>query len=123
MRLTWSLLMPFSPRAWASASMLARADPVHVGFLDHRQQGPLVPPARLEQRREVAALAQLANGQLDRPHPGVPFALPHAIARGQPLIGPLVRRGADRLGDFGIHQLLRQQRRAEPFHAVTPCKD
>jgi hypothetical protein len=49
-------------------------DAVDAGLLDHRHQGLLGAPAWLQKRWEVAALAQLGDGQLDRADPGVPGA-------------------------------------------------
>ena len=71
------------------------ADAVDVGFLDHREQRPLVPAARFQQARKVGALAELGDLQLERPDPGVPLPLPVAVAVGRPTRGALVRLGAD----------------------------
>ena len=59
--------------------------PFHITLHHHRGQRPLGPPARLQQRREVAALPQLGDRQLNRPDPGVPVPWPIPIAVGHPL--------------------------------------
>ncbi len=61
----------------------ARADPQHVGLLDHREQRPLGASTGLQEAREVAAVAHARNGQLDRPDTGVPAPLAIAVAAGQ----------------------------------------
>jgi hypothetical protein len=67
----------------------------HIGLLDHRHQRLLAAPARLQKRREVAALAQLGDLQLDLPGPGVPAARPIAVAMRRAVLGALTQRGAD----------------------------
>lgn len=64
----------------------ARADAQHVGLLDDRQEGPLGPPARFEQRREVRPVADPRDGQFERAHPGVPAPLAVAVPAGQPAL-------------------------------------
>jgi hypothetical protein len=68
---------------------LAGGDPVDIGLLHHRDQGLLGAPTRLQEAREVAALAQLGDGQLDLADPGVPGPRAIAVAVGEPLRGPL----------------------------------
>ena len=63
----------------------ARRDALDVGFLDHRGQRLLGHPARLQEAREVAALAQLRDAQLDRAGPRLPVAVAVAVALDQPL--------------------------------------
>ena len=60
----------------------------HIGLLDNRQQRLLGTPARLQKAREVAALPQLRDLQLDLAGPGVPTAGPIAIAVRRAVIGP-----------------------------------
>jgi hypothetical protein len=84
---------------------LAGGDPVDIRLLDDRDQRLLGPPARLEKRGEVGALAQLGDGQLDRADPGVPLAGAVAIAVGGPLQAALAELGADLGADVGLHQL------------------
>ena len=80
--------------------------PLHIALHDHRGQGPLGPPARLQQRREVAAGAQLGDRQLDRPDPGVPVPWPIPIAVGHPLGAALAVLGADLGRHLDLHQRL-----------------
>jgi len=80
-----------------------------VGLLHHREQRPLMPAARLEQTRKVAARPQLGNVELDGADPSVPLPVSVAVAIGGPAGCTLVRLGADQLGHLGLHQLLRQQ--------------
>jgi hypothetical protein len=82
--------------------------PVDVGLLDHCHQRLLAAAAGLQEAREVAALPQPWDGQLDRPHPGVPGPLPVAVAARHPVAAALAVAGASLLGDLGLHQLLRQ---------------
>jgi hypothetical protein len=84
---------------------LAGRDAVDVGLLDDRDQGLLGPPAWLEERREVAASAQLGDGQLDRADPGAPLARAVAVAVGGPLWRALAELGADLGADVGLHEL------------------
>ena len=84
---------------------LARRHAVDIGLGDDRDQRLLSAPARLQERREVAALAQLGDGQLDRADPRVPVARPVAVAVGGPLQAALVELGADLGADVGLHQL------------------
>ena len=44
-----------------------------MGFLDHRDQCLLAGPAGLQKEREVAALAQLRDTQIDRAGPGLQY--------------------------------------------------
>jgi hypothetical protein len=84
---------------------LAGRNPIDIGLLDDRDQGLLGAPARLQERREVAALAQLGDGQLDRADPGVPLAGAVAVAVGGPLQAALAELGADLVADLGVHEL------------------
>ena len=65
----------------------AGRDALDVGLLDDRGQRLLGHPARLEEAREVAALAQLGDAQLDRAGPGLPVPVAIAVALGQPVGG------------------------------------
>jgi hypothetical protein len=56
----------------------------HVGLLDHRQQRSLMPTPRLQQAREVGALAELGDLEVGGADPGVPFPLLVAVAVGKP---------------------------------------
>src|SRR5712692_873104 len=63
----------------------------------------------LEQAREVGALAELGNLQLEGADTGVPLPLSIAVAVGGASRRALVGFGADEVGHLGVHQLLRQQ--------------
>ena len=63
----------------------AGRDALDVGFLDHRGQRLLGHAARLQEAREVAALAQLGDAQLDRAGARLPDPVAVAVALGQPL--------------------------------------
>ena len=84
---------------------LAGGDPVDIGLLHHRDQRLLGAPARLQKRREVAAVAQLGDGQLDAADPSVPVAGPVAVAVGGPLQAALAQLRANPGADLGVHQL------------------
>ena len=58
----------------------AGRDALDVRLLDHGEQGPLRASARLEQSREVAALAQLRDMQLDGAGACVPAPWPVGLA-------------------------------------------
>src|SRR3954470_14712798 len=76
----------------------ARRDPAHIGLLDHRHQRLLGTLARLQEAREVAALAQLGDLQLDLTRARVPAPGPIPVALRRPVIGPaLAELGADQL--------------------------
>src|SRR5258708_7125283 len=68
-----------------------------------------MPAARLEQTREVGALAKLGNLQLQSADAGVPLPVSIAIAVGGSARRPLMRLGADEVGHLGVHQFLREQ--------------
>src|SRR5215813_2355371 len=63
-----------------------RTDSFFLGLVDHREQGSLVAPARLQQAREIGPTTQLGNVQLDGAYPGVPLPFPVAIAIGEPVL-------------------------------------
>src|ERR1700731_4887757 len=58
----------------------ARRHAVHVSLLDNRGEGFLGQAPRFQKHREVAALAQLWDAQLDRPGAGLPDPVSVAIA-------------------------------------------
>ena len=84
----------------------AGRDALDVGFLDHRGERLLGHPPRLQEAREVAALAQLGDAQLDRAGAGLPVAVAVAVALGQPLGALLAVAGAGQLADLQLHQPL-----------------
>ena len=79
------------------------ADP---GLLDHRHQGLLRRLSRLEERREVAALPQLRDAQLQAAQPRVERPVAVAVAVGRALAGALMSTGADQAFHVRLHQQL-----------------
>jgi hypothetical protein len=77
-----------------------RRDAMHVGFLHHREERVLRPPAGLEERRKVRARSDLRDRQLDRADPRVPRPHPVAVAVAGALRRPLMPVGADQAGDL-----------------------
>jgi hypothetical protein len=85
-----------------------RRDAGEVGVRDHRHERLLGPPPRLQQPvGEVAALAQLRDGELDRAYPRVPVALAVAVTAIDPLRRALPVRRAAELVRLRTHQRLR----------------
>ncbi len=84
----------------------ARGDSLDVSLLDHRRQRLLRQPPRLQEEREVAPLAQLGDTQLHGAGPGLPVAIPVAVALGQPLGALLAVGRARALADLQLHQPL-----------------
>src|SRR5882762_7354363 len=84
------------------------ADP---GLLDHRDQRLLRALASFEKRREVTALPQLRDAQLQRAEAGVERAVAVAVAPGAPLAAALITPGADQPLDVGLHQQLQYRLR------------
>ena len=79
---------------------------MHVGFLHHRGERLLGQPARLQERREVAALAQLRDTQLHRAGAGLPVPLAVAVALNQALEVLLAIGGSGQPLDLQLHQPL-----------------
>ena len=63
----------------------AGRDALDIGLLDHRRQRLLGHPARLEEARKVAALAQLRDAQLHRAGARLPVPVAIAVALGEPI--------------------------------------
>ena len=61
--------------------------PLHIALHHHRGQRPLGPPARLQDRREVAALAQPRDLKLHRADPGCPSPWAGSRCGGSPAAG------------------------------------
>ena len=99
------VLGQMQPHLLDEAVDLARGDAVDVGLLDDRDQRLLGTPARMQEAREVAALAQLRDLKLDLPGARVPRPRPIAVALRHALAGDLTELGADLPGDLGLHQL------------------
>ena len=86
----------------------ARRDAADIGLLDHRQQRLLGAPARLQKRREVAALPDLGDLQLDLARPRVPAPRAITVAMRRAILGPaLAALGADQLRHLELHHLRR----------------
>src|SRR5215213_3977230 len=64
----------------------ARGNPTDIGLLDDREQRLLRAPARLQERWEVAAPAQLGDLQLDRPRTRLPLPRAIAVAMRHPIL-------------------------------------
>ncbi len=84
----------------------AGRDALDVGLLYDSGECLLGEPSRLQEAREVRALAQLRNAQLDRPGAGLPGALPIAIALRQTLCALLAVAGSGQAGHLHLHQAL-----------------
>src|SRR6202022_3870796 len=78
-------------------------------LLDPRDQPLLRALAGFEKRREIAALPQLRDAQLQRAEPGVEAAVPATVAPGGPLAAGPVSPGADQPLDVGLHQQLQHR--------------
>jgi hypothetical protein len=86
-----------------------RRDAADIGLLYHRDQRLLAALARLQEAREVAALADLRDLQLDLTRPRVPPPRPIPVAMRRSVLGPLTMSGPNELGHLGLHQLLRDE--------------
>jgi len=85
----------------------AGADALYVGLLDDRQEGPLGAPPGLEQGREVRAVANPRDGQIDRPDAGVPAPLAIAVPVGQPTLRVALAVGyPGQPRHLGLHECL-----------------
>ena len=90
----------------------AGRDALDVGFLHHGGQRLLGQPARLQEARKVAALAQLRDAQLDRAGARLPDPVAVAVALDKPLGALLAIAGAGQALDLQLHQPLRRQSRS-----------
>ncbi len=84
----------------------AGRDALDVGFLDHRGERLLGHAARLQEAREVAALPELRDAQLDGAGPRLPVAVAIAVALGRPQRVLLAIAGAGRRSHLQLHQPL-----------------
>ena len=84
-------------------------DAAHVGLLHHAHERLLAALAGLQEAREVAALADLRDLQLDLARARVPAPRPIPVAMRRSVLGPLPVGGADQLGHLGLHQLPRDR--------------
>src|SRR5262249_13659265 len=81
------------------------------GLLDHCDQCLLRALAGLQKWREIAALAQLWDAQLQSAQPSVEGAVPVTVAPGRALAATLVAPGPDHPLDVGLHQQLQHRLR------------
>ena len=100
---------PRSRRRLASFVDAAGRDPTDPGFLDDRHQRLLAGLAGLEEGREVRALTQLRDAQLERAEPRVERAGAMAVAVVEPLRRAFVPAGADHAFHVGLHQQLQHR--------------
>ena len=84
----------------------AGRDALNIGLLDHRGQRLLDGPARFQERREVAALAQLRHLEIDSADPGLQRSVAVAVPAVDPLGRPGMKAGAARRLRFQVHQPL-----------------
>ena len=76
----------------------------HIGLLDDREEGSLGPPARLQEAREVRAVANARDGQVHRAHPSVPAPVAIPVAAGQSTFRVALTLGyPGQFGDLGLH--------------------
>src|SRR5206468_3596289 len=80
-----------------------------VSLLDHRRQRLLGHPARLQETREIAALAQFRNAQFHRPGTGFPVALAIPVAMRDPIGAALAVRCTGQAFNFQLHQAMRSK--------------
>ena len=72
----------------------AGRDAMHVSFLHHRGERLLRQPARLQEGRKVAALAQLGDAQFDCARARLPCPVAIAVALVDPISAALAMGGA-----------------------------
>src|SRR3954467_14650326 len=72
-----------------------RRDAAHIRLLDDRDERLLAALARLQKAREVAALTDLRDLQLDLPGARVPAPGPIAVAMRRPILAALTMSGTD----------------------------
>ena len=75
-----------------------------VGLLDHGGQRLLGHTARLQEAREVAALAKLRDAQLNRARARLPDAVAVAVALHEPVWRAFSESGAGEAGNLHLHQ-------------------
>jgi hypothetical protein len=80
-----------------------------IRLLHHAHERLLRSLARLQEAREVAALTDLRDLQLDLSRPRVPPPRPIAVAMRHPILGPFTVLSTDELRDLGLHDLLRHR--------------
>ena len=113
--------MPAMPMRLDQLVDRAGRDALHVGFLDHRRQRLLGHPPRLQEAREVAALPELGDAQLDRPGPGLPVAIAIAVAMvGSALAALAVAGAAQGVGPPAPSSVARRSRSSR---AAMSCRN
>lgn len=86
------------PQALDELVDATRRDTAHIRLLNHRDERLLRALARLQEAREVAALAQLGDLQVDLTGPGVPTPLAITVAMRRAILGTtLTALGTDQL--------------------------
>ena len=80
--------------------------PADPGLLDHRHEGFFAGLAGLQEGREVAALAQFGNTQVQLAQAGIQAAVAVAVAIGDTLAGAFVAACANPALDIGFHEHL-----------------
>jgi hypothetical protein len=87
------------------------ADPC---FLDHGDQSLLGHLPGLQKAREIAALSQLRDFEIQRAQPGIEHALSIAVSPCRAVLGSLVPSSADQAFDIGLHDQLEDGLRDRP---------
>src|SRR5262245_34734307 len=93
--LTVLLLIPDSPIACTRSSTRRVDTPPTPGFLDHRHQRLLRRLPWLQEGREIGALPQLRDAELQAPEPGVERTVTVTVAVGRAIGRPFLTPGAN----------------------------
>jgi hypothetical protein len=89
---------------------------VHVGLHDHSEQGPIDPPAALQNGGEEAALPKLRDLEVHVPGLGRPQTIPVPVPLGGPSARPLESLGSDLGGGLGVDQGLEHELHPPAHH-------
>jgi hypothetical protein len=109
------LAQALDPKGLDQALHASGGHPTHVALGHHRHQGTLGAPAGLQQPvREVAALPELGDRQLDRADPGVQPPLAVAVAPVDPVRCTLAKRSAAGRVGLSTHERLDERRHQLP---------
>jgi hypothetical protein len=99
----------------------ASRDAEHMRLLDDREEGPLGPPPRLEERGEVRAVADPRDRQVQGAHSGVPAPVAMAVPGCQPALWIALALGqSGELADLGPPSSPAPGR--GPLHEGSPCR-
>lgn len=90
---------------------LAGRDAADPGLLDHRHQGLLRGPTRLEKAGEIRSLPQLGHPQVQSAQPGLQLAIAIAVPVCLAPVTTLKAAGADHAFDVMLHQRLEHRLR------------